>query len=425
MVQIPQEQVEKLNKLDKVRPDLDNYPISKKVHVLLQEKLAELLSHNFIIPKEEIEKGKWFEYIRELVPFHTTMPLALAVVRQSEEMIGKGFTKVLITNEGNKTWWCNYKKDIYSVGNYILSKLLDKNFSTSYYKKYEILYEDMKLLCEKIRRIDFSEYSNIALLNEYNLLYEKLKQFYALSMDIDAIDIVLEEIIKLKLSTYINDEKKLNESYNTIITPKILSYLNKEQFEIYELTSMVKNDERLLSLFDYDLDIIYNKIEENYPDFIKKLKKLKENYWWTPLGWTNRKIKTEKNFLTDIKNILKENPNLESEILRLKNHFDSISKKKEEIIIKYGFDLETQNYIEIFERYTLLHDYRKEIQMKGTNELNHFLFELSSRYSMKYDDLAWCFPSEIQKFIIDGNINLEHVRQRKNACYVLITRNNI
>ena len=39
MVQIPAEQVKKLNEIEATRSDLKGYTVSKKVHLLLQEKL--------------------------------------------------------------------------------------------------------------------------------------------------------------------------------------------------------------------------------------------------------------------------------------------------------------------------------------------------------------------------------------------------
>ncbi|MEK6958530.1 MAG: hypothetical protein AABW59_00635, partial [archaeon] len=65
LVQISAEQVKKLKSIDSLRPDLEGYPISKKVAFLLHEKLAETyLKKGPLFPKTSV-KGKWIEYIRE------------------------------------------------------------------------------------------------------------------------------------------------------------------------------------------------------------------------------------------------------------------------------------------------------------------------------------------------------------------------
>ena len=57
-------------------------------------------------------------------------------------------------------------------------------------------------------------------------------------------------------------------------------------------------------------------------------------------------------------------------------------------------------FLEIFEKYVVLHDYRKEDQMRGTSIMNKFLFELSKREGIPYDDLVWAWPDEIKEYII-------------------------
>src|SRR3989344_4976062 len=94
IVQIPSEQVHKLQEISLVRKDLQGFPISKIVHLLLQERIAELFQQTLIstIPDS---KGRWFEYVREKVPLHVWAPIAIGVVRHSQEMIGMAFTRIL------------------------------------------------------------------------------------------------------------------------------------------------------------------------------------------------------------------------------------------------------------------------------------------------------------------------------------------
>ena len=90
-----------------------------------------------------------------------------------------------------------------------------------------------------------------------------------------------------------------------------------------------------------------------------------------------------------------------------------------------GFDREISLYLDIFEHYALLHDYRKEIQMKGTAALNKFLFEAAGRHKKKYGDLVWCWPSEIQNYIKSGKIKINEIRKRKKALFILVTKSGI
>ena len=134
LIQIPSEQVKKLMEIDQIRPDLAGYPISKKVHMLMQEKLAEIFKSRSWFPHQDaMLKGRWFEYIREIFPNHMIAPAAIGVVRHSKEMIGQRFTKILVATQGDKTWWGNLKADIYNVGEYLMPRLQDKKFAKNYY----------------------------------------------------------------------------------------------------------------------------------------------------------------------------------------------------------------------------------------------------------------------------------------------------
>ena len=435
MVQIPSEQVKKLLEIDKIRSDLANYPISKKVHLLLQEKLAEVFQSKSWFPHQDgMLKGRWFEYIRELFPMHIFAPIAVGVVNYSKEMIGEGYTKILVATESDKTWWGNHKDDVYNVGNYLVKNLKNKSFAKTYYDKYLKFFEEMKKRCKEIRELDFSKCSKDELLEKYNVFYEKTKRYHALSFDIDAIDIVLEENMSKKfralLKTKYGEVKAadFNTKYGMLTTPDELSYLNKEQLEVYHLVKEIKDNKKLKELFSYDIEVLYPILNNDYSGIIQKIDKLVKEYWWINLGWTIRAEKQTMHFIFDIKKILKENPNVEHEIKRIKDFSEKTKKDKKVLAKELSFDEETNHYIDIFEHYIAIHDWRKEIQMKTTACLNLFLDEISRRYSHRYDDLVWCWPWEIVEIIKTGKMRDElypEIRKRKETYYTLTTAEGI
>ena len=408
LVQIPAEQVRKLVEIEGLRKDIAGYPISKKVHVLLQEKLRDEFGEK-VVPPEERVKGRWFEYIRELFPIHIIAPIALGVIHYSREMIGAGFTRILVASESDKSWWCNYKEDIYNIGDFLLTNLRNKKFANTYYKKYEKLVNDMRIECQKIRVLDFIKLSDKELLKQYISFNEKLMHFHALVFDIDAIDVVLEEKMKAKFQKLLSKkgkEKKFNSKYSILTNPPELSYLNIEQLEIYKLAKEVK-------------------AKNITPNIKKKINNLVKNYWWTSLGWTIRTENNFKKYVMDIKNIIKKNRDIDEEIRKLTNFAENTKKEKQKLEKEFNFDEELKYYLKVFEKYVIYHDYRKEIQMKGTSVMNKFLFELSRRQGIKYEDLVWAWQSEIKNYMKTGTIDLENIRKRKEAYLIVVTKNGI
>jgi len=427
LVQIPAEQVTKLKELEKIRKDLAGYAISKKVHILLQEKLAEMFKDRIILEEHEHTKGEWVEYIRESMPVHIFAPIALGVIEYSKEMIGCPFTKILASNQGDKLWWGNYKQDIQDVGEHIIKTLEDKQQAGKYYADYKKFIESTVKLCESIRNSDISRLTKNQLLDNYAQFFEKVKKTYGLVWDVEAIEICLEHLIKKQLEELMKQPYKkseFNANYSLITTPPVLSCINQEQIEIYEIALEISSGKKLSELFNYDSDIILKRLD-SYPNIKSALKKLEKKYWWTSLGWTSREEKTMESFIADIKNILKENPDIAGELHRLKTFVEKTKKEKEKEKIKNIIsDKKMSFYLDIFEHYAVMHDWRKEMQMKSTAVFNKFLFEISRRYHHKYNDIVWCWPEEIKKCVISGEINADEIESRKDALFVIITKDS-
>lgn len=459
LIQIPSEQVKKLQEIDSIRADLAGYPLSKKVHILLQEKLAEVFKSKSWFPHQDgIAKGKWVEYIRERIPLHIASPIALGVVKYSKEMIGCGFTRILCTNEADKTWWGNYKQDIYDVGNYLIPNLMNKQFADKYYGKYNNFFLEMQDLCAKYRQEPFSELAKQELLKKYTIFYDKMLMYHAQSFDIDSMDIMLEERMKKKLRELMaskaaesgkvkaakigktKDSKEFNESevnepefnsnYSILTTSTGLSYLNKEQLALYKIALKIKKTNVLYKLFSYDdSDMIAIKIWEDSPEIKKEIEKLLKEYWWTSIGWSAWDERTVKSYIEALKKIFKENPQVEEEIERINQFVMNSKKDREKLAKEVGFDKEMNLLIDIFDHYVEIHDWRKEIQMKTLVVMNKFLHELSRRYGGKFDDLLWCWPEEIINYIqsgkFEGELDLERIRARKEAFFFIATEHGI
>lgn len=422
LIQIPPEQVRKLKELEAIRKDLEGYPTSKKVHILLQEKLREEFKQTIHQTKS---KEKWFEYIRELFPIHIIAPIAIGVIKYSEELIGEKFTRILVTSEGDKSWWCNYKEDIYNVGKYLLSNFNDKNFSKEYHDKYNKFFDKTRSECIRLRKKDFSRFSDQGLLRKYTSFNELMMKFYALTFDIDAIDVYLEEKIRDKFQKQISEKKNFSSKYNILTNPTTMSYVNEEELELYKIVKEIKEKEPLYELFNNDDETIMLTLKKKHKKITKKIDCLVQKYWWTGLGWNVRKEKDFKTYLSNIKNILESDKNIIDEIFRLTHFTENSKKEKKKLEKELTFDNELKFYLQIFEKYVLYHDYRKEMQMKGTSIMNKFLFEIAKRKGTNYEDLVWAWPFEIEQYLRTGKIDFENIRKRKEAYFIIVTKEHI
>lgn len=428
LVQIPAEQVAKLNEIKSKRPDLEGFPLPKIVHLLLQERLAEIFSQ----PKKTTTgfpaQDKWLEYIREKIPLYILAHLALGVVRNSQEMIGFPFTRILVSNNQERTIWCNYKQDIFNIGDFLFTKLKEKKFAQNYYLKHRREYQQIKAYCARGRDAEITKLSQEELFSFYNEAYNLFKKYYALTWDVDVIDVFLEkrmkekleELMKRKLGEY--RRRTFNENYSLLTTPKEPSYVNKEELELYSLAEEIQKDPELEKLFNYDNDFILPKIS---PKIKFSFQKLVEEFWWTGLGWASGKEKGLKDFIEQIKLILKRKENLQEKKQRYQRELKLLQEKKRRLGQELNFDQEILFYLEVFENYAVFHDYRKEVQMKSTRLMSKILLEIARRWNKKYEDLVWCWPEEIQEFFLSKRLPEEKISERKEAVFFLVTENKI
>jgi len=411
IVQIPVEQVQKLRELDNFRKDLIGYPISKKVHFLLQEKLKEVFQK---INKGEDKGDDWAEYMREIIPTQIFAIVAIGITKYSEEMIGTPFTKILVASEGDKTWWGNYNKDIKNVGKFLLANFQDEKFFQNYFSKYDKVIKEFRERTKKLRKEDFSNLSKENILEKYNLFLEDFMRFMGLAMDIDAIDFHLEGVIKEKFQKIIPKEKELgkrqfSEKYSLLTSPTEFSYINIEEIAILKLAKEIKEKNIAEPFSD--------------PSIKEKINKLTENFWWTSLGWTQMKENNPETYMLKIKDALEKN--IEEELTKINTSIPKIKEEKEQLSKEFNFDDEIKFYLKVFEKYVLLHDFRKENQMRGTSILNKFISEIAKIDDIRHEDLIWAWPDEIKEYLRGETINLEKIRSRKGAFFAIIEKDNI
>ena len=344
----------------------------------------------------------WLEYIRGVIPAHRAGALAVGVTKCSKEFLEKHFTRILVATDKDKTSWCNYEKDILSVGEYLLEKLKDESFKEKYFAEYNKIWKDMITKCQELRKKDFAQWTDEELLKNYeNFLYQSHKN-YALVFDIDGIDVVLEEKMRKKLKEIMKNfsSSEFNLKYTILTTPIDVPYINKEELMLYEAALEAKKSGRI------------NKDE---------LKKIVDKYWWTSLGWDSRQENDEKKYAEKIRSLLKENINFDKEIEKIMKRKTGMTKQKKDLKEEISFDKEMDYYLEVFEIYAVLHDYRKEMQMKSISCFDKFLDEIARRVKRTYEELMWLYPEEIILLLEGKEAPFGLIEKRKEDSLTIFT----
>ncbi|MBR9706464.1 hypothetical protein GOV14_05490 [Candidatus Pacearchaeota archaeon] len=252
-------------------------------------------------------------------------------------------------------------------------------------------------------------------------------RFFGLTMDIDAIDIYLEKAMKEKFEKLISKEEELSKSkfnskYSLLTSPVELSYITTEEFAVLKLAKEIKK-QNLVSLFDNEPERIVMNLKENHPKIFEGIESLVKKFWWTSLGWRQVKGNNFRTYVSKLKGALEKD--IEKEIKSINNSIKKVKSEKKQLAIDFNFDDEMKFYLRLFEKYVLLHDYRKEDQMRGVAIMDKFLFEIKKIGDIRYEDLVWAWPDEIKNYLREGVIDLEKIRDRKGAFFTIIEKDNI
>ena len=315
---------------------------------------------------------KWELYKRSFIPLHRVTPFLYGVQKRTHELIGCEPVICVSAHEGHKFWWAWDYDQIREIG-----KKLIADIKEDYEKHFEIanrLLQQAFEYSEKIRKMKFRNLSDVEFIRLYEDYLNKIIDTHAfLGVTVDAIDIYPFEYFKNLVYKFLDGKvDDVDGIFQKLNRPTFLSY--------------IKQAER--DLLEKDIDYVVDK------------------WWWISLGWENMKPMTKDEFIQQKKDMDKNDFSFADENKTL----------KEEIIKKYGFNDEIKFFIRLFEDYSVLHDKRKEMQVKTVYGLHLFLNDAERRLGV--NGLQYYFADEVIEFLRGKKV--ENLKARKDASLIYI-----
>ncbi|MBI2136104.1 hypothetical protein HYU06_03465 [Candidatus Woesearchaeota archaeon] len=297
------------------------------------------------------------------------------------------------------------------MGKFLVENSKDNTWLKEHVELHNKIINDAQQSAAKVKQLGLarlSKLSNNGLYDLYADLREKTEKFHALSMEIDAVDIELENQLRARIAKLVGIKREQNEAYAIMTTAAELSYPKKEELLYYKLV----------------LDFQKNKKpgNEKAREINKELlTKLLDEYWWTELNWRAGNIRTVENIKKGVNDIIKQTKDINKHIKQLEKYRAETLNGKE----KYLKDKELAVLNDIFEAYALLHDKRKETQLKTTYSIYLILEELAARFKIKVEYLELYMPEKILALIkSEGKNKLdENETTARLGCVTIIIEN--
>lgn len=346
---------------------------------------------------------KWFYYTRGTIPLHRLACALLSVHKLASKLNGIKFENVLCINEGPEFWWAWSDKEIKDLGRNILKKCGKKSSWDKHYQNHQKYNKRAIFASEKIRKKDLKKFDNDGLIDLYDFLFKESAPAHALTdPDIDAIDIVFEDFLQKKMEKELRPKISRNEFlyvYQKLSRPLYQSFITRQEKEIIKLS--LKN-----KASSDDISKICNK------------------YWWTKLGWENMTPYKKEDFQKFVKRY-KKDKNAEAKLEKIEEDFKRIKRQRDKIIKEYKLSKDLVYWLNILDKYTYLHDLRKEMQMKTTYAFYLLMSETADKLNLIKDDLEWFWFEEIKHLLLGKKFEKEEIKRRKKATFVKVSKKSI
>lgn len=213
----------------------------------------------------------------------------------------------------------------------------------------------------------------------------------------DSIDTMLNPIIDKIIKEVYSKEKKSKQSevYNKITFPDVLSYVNRMNLEKLNLFIAIKKD----------------KTKKSTP----AVKKFLDNYYWINFSLGPSNEYSEKELFDEYNKIKIEK--VKDELKQAERNIEQSLKEKEKVI---NFIASKQpiilDYIDIFDKYAVLHDLRKEGQVKAFYFMRQIYEEFARRFFIDRGLFYYLWPTELISTVREKNkpdINLLERRSKE------------
>ena len=354
-----------------------------------------------------------FTYTRGTVALYRLYILFKAY-KENKIGITEGLEKIaIIANRENKIWWSWDENRINDVGKRIWEKTITQEGED---KHIQFVTEVIKNAVEKTNEINQSNLKELnaeELVIKHKVFFDDVGPAEDLTMeDVDAIDILPVELFRNLLRKELSNlnEKEFLEVYSKLASPIFTSYVSAEEKATLKLLIEAKEK-------DVDVNNLVNS--KLYP----KLKEIIDLFWWTSLGWENANLRTTDDFLATLKEYQKNIPNFNKRV----NEIECAEKEKMDLRKKLIEELNLSETVvrrlNFFDRYAILHDLRKEMQMRLLYADDIFLQQFAALTGIEADKLQWFTYEEIYDFVLGQKDFVEKEYEKRKKAYFISNEN--
>ncbi|HLC47781.1 MAG TPA: hypothetical protein VJI13_01800, partial [Candidatus Norongarragalinales archaeon] len=335
-----------------------------------------------------------------------------------QKALGVGLSGLMISFHGKNWVYYERKGELGKVAQALVKKIEEKpdfveNAIMSTYNSMKPVFK----ITGKIYGADLGKKSNTELLDYYLDYCRKLKVARGFGWIAPALDISgfltskLEGILRRHLK---GREGEVPKYFNILTNPDKITTMRKEERKLLEMAAEAGKNKQLAILFGNGREVeILTSLEDNHPQFFRKLKEHHENYLWLPAIFEGRPWKIGY-FVSAISGMLKGGTDPDSELRRLGEKAVLERRAKQAAFRDLPLTKEERHLFHIASEILFFKAERKDLYQKSYFEFNPLLIEIGKRIGLTLRQVRFMLPNEVKEALLHGKTNGHLLDERFN-----------
>ncbi|MBR9699194.1 hypothetical protein GOV09_01940 [Candidatus Woesearchaeota archaeon] len=280
-------------------------------------------------------------------------------------------------------YFCSYK-ELIDYGRKIVDDFDDRDYYKSKMADWEKRCKKLTAFLEKFQGITLFELSQAELSKLYHEFDDIYLEWWAFAQVAEPIAYFCEEELK-KLAPKQQD-------FNLLASPTKSSFTGEEEHELFEIVKQAQQGDVTSLLVNHA-----------------------KKYFWLENNFHDTRILGASYFEEKVKKFLDDGVDVEKLEKENLKRLTETKQKKTALMDSLNLDGESRFIVELIDEFAYFQDVRKKIVLWSNHVLDSFVKEISRRFTIPYDDVAWLTAPLAKELLKTGKVDLEYVKSLKHS----------
>ncbi len=335
-------------------------------------------------------------------------PTASGADAPMQAYFGRGHHESILFHENNLTFWYNDLKQMKSLGDFVIAKLLaneEKVFNDFYAaeKRFDAVFKRVEAAESELKKLPDVELA--ALFDELFKAYEGV---YAVGMLIEPFmvsidDLITNELKKTLAASAEGSDKKFSECLTTLFQPTRKTFQAEAEESLLRVLALEESGaggERVRAALEAHAD----------------------EFFWVSNNYYDTPVRDADYFAELLKEKKKEGMKPKQKIAELEEKIAAAKPARERLLKEVKAGGRLRELVALADDVGFLQDRRKTLMMRGVHYEMVLAREVARRRGVGEKEIKMLVPQEVRGFLLDGFPSKTGLEERLKACLTVFSK---